>query len=751
MAKPEPVRLTASTGVAMETNNNKHITIHLAVQGMDCPDCAASLERAVQGLPGVLSAQLVFTTSRLSLTAKSEGVVPKVTELATAMGYEVAPEGMPPVPAHQGWWAWIVRRRRQLATWLGGGLLLLAFALSLLGLPEVVSNALYAASIIIGGVYVARAGWVGLRTTHAPDMNALMAVAAVGAMIVGEFAEGALTVFLFSLGELLESYSMDRARNAIRTLMNLTPEEATLVSGDGERRVHVSALAPGDRVVVRPGERIPMDGSVLEGTSAVNQAPITGESMPVEKGVGDEVFAGTINGNGALIMEVTRRAEDTTLARILRLVEQAQSQRAPAQRFVDRFARVYTPTVIALATLIAVVPPLLGFGALSTWFYRALVLLVIACPCALVISTPVTIVSALARAARSGVLIKGGRYLEAMASLRAVAFDKTGTLTVGEPHVVNAGCELLPEGGRCENCGDLLAKAAAVEGRSEHALARAVTRYAESEGVSGRYAAAEGVQALTGLGIEGLVSGHMVSVGSVALCRRNGGRDGGRNSDGDGHDEDDLCRIATEEERKGYTVLVIEDTCCGSRCFLSVADALRDGAAQAVRDLRRAGIEHTMMLTGDNPHIAGMIAAEAGVDDAKAGLLPDDKVAAVRDLLDRYGQVAMVGDGVNDAPALATATVGIAMGAAGTDTALETADVALMSDDLAKLPFAIRLSRRALNTVRANIAFALIFKAAFLALAVAGVATLWMAVLADTGASLLVALNGLRVLRMRES
>ncbi len=733
----------------METNDNKQTTIRLAVQGLDCPDCAASLERAVQGLPGVLTAQLVFTTSRLSLTAESEEVLPEVVELAGAMGYEVAPEGMPPVPAHQGWWAWVVRRRRELATWVGGGLLLLAFALSLLGLPEVVSNALYAASIVIGGVYVARAGWVGIRTTHAPDMNALMAVAAVGAMIVGEFAEGALTVFLFSLGELLESYSMDRARNAIRTLMNLTPEEATLLSDGEERRVHVSALAPGDRVVVRPGERIPMDGGVLEGSSAVNQAPITGESMPVEKGVGDEVFAGTINGNGVLVMEVTRRADDTTLARILRLVEEAQSQRAPAQRFVDRFARVYTPAVIGLAALIAVVPPLLGFGALSTWFYRALVLLVIACPCALVISTPVTIVSALARAARSGVLIKGGRYLEAMASLRAVAFDKTGTLTVGEPHVVNAGCELLPEGGRCENCGDLLAKAAAIEGRSEHALARAVTRYAESEGVSERYAAAEGVQALTGLGIEGLVSGHMVSVGSVALCRRNNGHNGGHNGGGDS--EDDLCRIATEEERKGYTVLVIEDACCGSRCFLSVSDALRDGVADVIRGMRRDGIEHTVMLTGDNPHIARTIAAEAGVDDAKAGLLPDDKVTAVRDLMARYGQVAMVGDGVNDAPALATATVGIAMGAAGTDTALETADVALMSDDLAKLPFAIRLSRRALNTVRANIAFALIFKAAFLALAVAGVANLWMAVLADTGASLLVALNGLRLLRMRES
>jgi len=420
-------------------------------------------------------------------------------------------------------------------------------------------------------------------------------------------------------------------------------------------------------------------------------------------------------------------------------VEEAQSQRAPAQRFVDRFARVYTPIVIGLAAVVALLPPLLGLGGLSIWFYRALVLLVIACPCALVISTPVTIVSALARGARSGVLIKGGRYLEAMASLRAVAFDKTGTLTRGEPYVVNAGCELFPEGGSCSSCSDLLAKAAAVEGRSEHALARAIRQYAESEGVLERYRVAEQVRAMTGLGVAGMVSGHAVSVGSVALCERNGG------------DSSDLCRIASEEERKGYTVLVVEDTCCGSSCFLSVADTLREGAADVINSLRRAGIEHVVMLTGDNPHIARTIADQAGIDEVHAGLLPDEKVAAVRDLLARYGQVAMVGDGVNDAPALAAATVGIAMGAAGTDAALETADVALMADDLAKLPFAIRLSRRAVRTVHANIVFALVLKAAFLALAVAGLATLWMAVLADTGASLLVALNGLRLLRVRET
>lgn len=450
------------------------------------------------------------------------------------------------------------------------------------------------------------------------------------------------------------------------------------------------------------------------------------------------MFAGTINGNGALIIQVTRLAHDNTIARIMHLVEEAQGQRAPAQRFVDRFARIYTPTMIGLAAIVAFAPPLLGLGALNVWGYRALVLLVIACPCALVISTPVTIVSALARAARAGVLIKGGRYLEDLASLRVVAFDKTGTLTHGRPEVIAGGCSLHPETmPDCANCQDLLAKAASIESRSEHALARAVTAHAERNGVGRRYAAGDQVRAVSGLGIEGTVEGHNIAIGSLAFCKR-------RNELGG-----PLCAAAMDAEAKGYTVLVVDDVCCGASCYLAVSDTLRPGAADVIRDLRNAGIEHFALLTGDNAHAAQSIADQVGVNDVMAGLLPEAKVQAVQGLLARYGRVAMVGDGVNDAPALAAATVGIAMGAAGTDAALETADIALMGDDLSKLPFAIRLSRAALGTVRANIAFSLGIKALFLALAVAGFSTLWMAVLADVGLSMLVTLNGMRMLRYR--
>ncbi len=720
--------------------NNKPLT--LEVRDLDCPDCARSLEQAVQQLPGVATAQLDFTASKLILTL-NEGAQPvgAIQKLAESMGHRVlAPEAAdPPQPAAPlSWRERLWRRRHDLSTWLGGVLLLAGFWAGLLGASEAATRVLYGASIVIGGIYVALAGWQALWRGRNLDMNVLMTIAAIGAMVVGEFAEGAVTIFLFSIGELLEGYSSDRARRAIRALMKLAPAEATLLRNGAETRTPISSLRIGDRILVRPGERLPMDGRVSEGRSVIDQSPITGESVPVEKALGDEVFAGTINGNGALTVEVTRLAEDNTIARIMHLVEEAQSQRAPAQRFVDRFARVYTPTMIGLATLVAFLPPLLGLGALSVWGYRALVLLVIACPCALVISTPVTIVSSLARAARAGVLIKGGRYLEELAAVRVVAFDKTGTLTHGKPEVVAGGCSLHPTSTPdCANCQDLLAKAASIESRSEHALARAVTAHAERNGVNGRYAAGEQVRAITGLGIEGVVEGHNITVGSLAFCQRRNGL------------SDPLCTAAVAAEAKGYTVLVVDDMCCGSSCYFAVSDTLREGAAEAIQELRNVGVEHFALLTGDNAHTAQAIADQVGVDHVLAGLLPEGKVQSVNDLLARYGRVAMVGDGVNDAPALAAATVGIAMGAAGTDAALETADIALMGDDLAKLPFAIRLSRAALGTVRVNIAFSLGIKALFLILAVAGFSTLWMAVLADVGLSMLVTLNGMRMLRYR--
>jgi Cd2+/Zn2+-exporting ATPase len=486
------------------------------------------------------------------------------------------------------------------------------------------------------------------------------------------------------------------------------------------------------------------------GESAVNQAPITGESVPIDKAPGAQVYAGTVNGQGALTVRVTRLAADTTLAHIIKMVEEAQAQKAPTQRFVDRFARVYTPLVIAIAAIVALLPPLVGwlsgagaFGALfGVWVYRALVLLVIACPCALVISTPVSIVSAIASAARSGVLIKGGAHLESLGSLKVIAFDKTGTLTAGRPQVVDVRCLNHPEGlawTDCPTCRQMVADAAAIERQSEHPLARAVVQAAEAQDLIPPLAIAEGVEAVVGRGVRGRVGDHYMTVGTHTYIHE---------SDPDLIDSP-LCDAVHAAQAAGATAMVVRDDCCGVRGYIAVADTLRPGVHAVMAALDEVGIEHTVMLTGDNEATARAMATAAGVDDVQAELLPGQKVDAIEALLEKYGAVAMVGDGVNDAPALARATVGIAMGAAGTDTALETADVALMADDLGRLPYVVRLSRQARRIIRQNVTLSLGIKAIFLALAVAGLATLWMAVFADMGASLIVTLNGMRLLRQR--
>jgi Cd2+/Zn2+-exporting ATPase len=710
------------------------------IEGLDCPDCAASLEKAIATLPGVTSATLNFTAATL-VVAPQEGraIVPDVERLVRDMGHHAILQGPSPFAAAEsaaGWREWVRRNRRALATGLGGTLLLVGFLSSLAGASPGFTDAFYVLATIVSGYYAARAGWITLRTTRDVDMNILMTLAAIGALAIGAYEEGAMVTFLFALGNLLESATMDRARKAIRSLIELTPREATLLRDGVEECVPIETLRVHDRILVRPGERLPMDGKIVEGQSAINQAPVTGESLPVDKGVGDEVYAGTVNGGGALIVHVTRLASDNTLARLIQMVQEAQAQRAPSQRFVDRFARVYTPIVVGLATLVAVAPPLLGWGTFSDWLYKGLVLLIISCPCALVISTPVTVVSAIARAARSGVLIKGGAYLEQMGVIRVIAFDKTGTLTRGEPQVVDCQCGQVvqEETQTCLDCLDLLAKAAAVESRSEHPLARAIVRHAQSLGVETRYSPARTVTATAGLGIEGQVEGHLISVGNHAFIHRNG------------NPENDLCGAIRGAEQDGHTILVIEDQCCDRRGYVAVSDTPRPGVDQVMADLKRRGIQRTVMLTGDNERTARQIAAEVGVDEFRARLLPQDKVLAVEELQARYGRLAMVGDGVNDAPAMARATIGIAMGAAGTDAALETADIALMADDLSRLPFTIGLSRKALRVIQANIGLSLAVKGLFLVLAVAGAATLWMAVFADMGMSLLVTLNGLRML-----
>jgi Cd2+/Zn2+-exporting ATPase len=710
------------------------------IEGLDCPDCAASLEKAVAALPNVISAKLDFIAGTLIVAPQDgQAVVTEVERVTRDMGHRAILQGVSS-EAETGWREWARSNKRALATSVGGALLLIALLSSMAGAPGGLTAALYALSTVISGFYAARAGWTALRATRSVDMNILMTMAAVGALVIGEFEEGAMVTFLFALGNLLESATMDRARRAIRSLMELAPREAILLHNGTEARVSIEVLRVHDHILVRPGERLPMDGRIIEGQSVINEAPVTGESLPVDKGVGDEVYAGTVNGGGALTIEVTRLAADNTLARIIQMVQEAQSQRAPSQRFVDRFARVYTPIVIGMATLIVVVPTLLGWGSFSDWLYKGLVLLIISCPCALVISTPVTVVSAIARAARAGVLIKGGAYLEQMGAVRVVAFDKTGTLTQGEPQVVNCYCnESLQEDltQRCLACEDLIAKAAAVESRSEHPLARAIVRHAQALGVDKRYSPGQTVSATVGMGIEGQVDGHWISVGSHDFAHRNG------------ESENDLCEHIELAESGGHTILVIDDQCCDQRGYIAVSDTLRPGVAKVMADLKQAGVQRTVMLTGDNEQTARQIAAEAGVDEVRARLLPEDKVSAVEELQAQHARVAMVGDGVNDAPAMARATVGIAMGAAGTDAALETADIALMADDLSRLPFTIRLSRRALRIIQVNIALSLAIKGLFLLLAVGGMATLWMAVFADMGMSLLVTLNGLSVLGYR--
>jgi Cd2+/Zn2+-exporting ATPase len=508
--------------------------------------------------------------------------------------------------------------------------------------------------------------------------------------------------------------------------MDLAPAEAIVHRNGTDVRLPVDDVRVGDVVVVRPGEKVPLDGRVIAGESQVNQAPVTGESLPVDKGPNDEVFAGTINGRGALDVAVTRLRRDSMLARIIHLVERAQAQRAPSQTFVDRFARVYTPIVLALAVVVAIVPPLLFGGGWGDWVYRALVLLVISCPCALVISTPVSIVSALAAAARKGVLIKGGARLERLAAVRCVAFDKTGTLTKGALRVM----DVVPLNGAGPL--EVLRLATALEMRSEHPIARAIVERAADEQIV--VTPAGNVRALPGRGAEGDINGATAMVGSERLF-----------------DERGLMtseireRIAEVAARGQATVLV------GSRNqpvgIIGIGDEAREAAPGAVDLLRAQHIEHIVLLTGDNDAAARSLAASLGLDDYRASLLPEDKVAAVEELRRKYGALAMVGDGVNDAPALASADVGIAMGVAGTDAALESADMALMSDELVKIPYAVRLSRATSRNIRANIAFSLVLKAAFLLMAIAGTATLWMAVVADMGASLIVIGNALRLLR----
>ena len=689
------------------------------ITGLDCADCAAHLEKWIAGLPGIRSVRVNFAAGTMTVehTVPAGPIIAAVRQAGySATRREISPAR--PV-AESRWWM----DSRTLATIFSGILLATALLLDLRGTSASVVIPLYAGAAVIGGYYAARSGLYGLRALTF-DMNVLMTVAVIGAAAIGEWAEAAAVAVLFSVGHTLQAYTMDKTRQSIRTLMDLTPPEARVLQGDREQILPVEEIAAGDLIIVKPGERIAMDGNVKSGSSAVDQATITGESMPAEKKPGDPVYAGTVNGNGALTIEVTRVIADSTLAKIMQMVEEAQEQKAPSQQVVERFARYYTPAVLLIAAGIMVVPWLFFGQEFAPWFYRGLVLLVISCPCALVISTPVSIVAAIGSSSRNGVLIKGGAYLERMGGIQAVAFDKTGTLTHGNPVVT----DINPLGNRSEQ--DLICLAASVEKLSEHPLAAAIVRRAEGMPLQ----PVAGFTALTGRGARAEIGGEIIYAGNIRLFEELGV---------------DLVQVRdsiTALETQGKTVMII-----GSSAdifgFIAVADTLRENSKAAVVSLRGAGIRHVTMLTGDNSRVAAAQSGILGLDSYQSDLLPQDKVTTIRKLAKKYGSVAMVGEGVNDAPALAAADVGIAMGAAGSDTALETADIALMSDDLERLTDVVILGRRTIAVIKQNITFAILVKAVVVGLALFGFVDLWMAVLADTGSSILVTLNGMRLMR----
>ncbi len=728
------------------------------ITGLDCASCALTLEKGVGRLENIDLASLNFSTETLRVKGDvaPEIIISRVREL----GYDVAePSAISHQPSSDdrvvNFWQFMWERQDTRLALLGALLVLpgLLFneLLPMLGLESVFLDVTSVAAMVVAGWPIALSAWRSVKINHDININVLMTIAAVGAVAIGAYTEAGLVMVLFALGEALEGFTGAKARESIRSLMAVAPNEATVLrycidcashlGQDGytgglcpfcgleEQRVPVEDLQVGETIVVKPGERIGMDGRILSGTSSVNQAPITGESKLIPKEVGDTVFASSINGEGAIEIEVTHLAADNTISRLIQMVADAQERRAPAQRFVDQFARYYTPAVVVLAILVAALPPLFFGVSFREWLYRALALLVVACPCALVISTPVSLISAISNGARNGVLFKGGVYLEALSRVKAIAFDKTGTLTEGKPAVVRLKSIHCEGGTACEPCNDFLALTSAVEQRSSHPLAAAIVNESSRRGVNGRYPAAESVQTMTGRGVTGRVNGRNVLIGSHSYFDQN-------------VPHGDHCLSVTEADAAGYTTMLVQDGDVYAG-YIAVADTVRASSKTAVAQLKAQGLSPLVMLTGDNQITADKIAAEVGVTEVRANCLPEDKVTAVTQLRQQYEHVAMIGDGINDAPALATASVGIAIG--NTAQAMETADVVLMGDDLGQLPFAIRLSRAAMSTIRTNVGLSIGIKLAFVALVLAGLGSMWLAVFADVGVSLLVTLNGMRL------
>jgi len=705
------------------------------VEGFTCANCAGKFERNVKEIEGVQDAKVNFGASKISVAGSVT-----IAQLEQAGAFESLKITADEPARSRSAAATSNEAKEKPSFWQTYHLLLYSVLLIVLGYlsygingeQNLVTILLFLAATMISGAKLLKIGLQNLLRLDF-DMRTLMTVAVIGGAIIGEWAEIAVVVILFAVSEALERYSMNRARQSIRQLMDIAPKEALIRRGNQEQMVAVEEIRIGDIMLVKPGQKIAMDGVVVQGQSAVNQAAITGESIPAAKGVGDEVFAGTLNGEGWIEVEITKHVEDTTIARIIHLVEEAQAERAPAQAFIDKFAKVYTPAIMLVAALVAVLPPLLLDGAWSTWVYQGLAVLVVGCPCALVISTPISIVSAIGNAAKQGVLIKGGIYLEEMGSVKAVAFDKTGTLTEGVPSVTDY--EVLEEA----DADQLLAIIAALEHRSQHPLASAIVNKAHEEDVDDSAVKVEGFTAITGKGISGSVQGTTFYVGSPRLFT-----------------EELAIRLPQslqqridELQQQGKTIM-LAGMVNRVLALIAVADKLRSSSRKVLQELQALGIKQTVMLTGDAHSTAQYIGREAGVTNIEAELMPEEKLQRVKQLQERYGKVAMVGDGVNDAPALAASSVGIAMGGAGTDTALETADIALMADDLSKLPFTVKLSRKAMQIIKINIAFSIGIKLIALLLVIPGWLTLWIAITADIGATLAVSLNSMRLMRMKQ-
>lgn len=730
------------------------------LSGLSCADCARHVETAVLAVLGVTQARVNFGTAQLVVQYEPDAIrLEAVAEAVRSLGYDAAREGGPASNDPPSVW----RRYGTLWTTVFSGTLLAAgFVVNRTTLAYAVAQTLYLLAILLGGCPILMSALRQLTRHRTLGMDFLMSLAVAGAMALGDWTEAATVIVLFSLAHLLETYSMDRARRSIRSLMDLSPQEAWVKRpiGDGsrseEQKLPVETVQVGERIVVKPGDKVPMDGMVVSGYSTIDQAPITGESMPVEVGVGASVFAGTINQHGSLEVEVTKPFQESTFARILHSIEEAEAQRAPSQRLIDRFARVYTPVVIFLAIAVASRAVSFHEGRLrlehARMLYQSLVFLVIACPCALVISTPVAIISGLVAAARNGVLIKGGLHLEEAGRASAVAFDKTGTLTVGKPEVD----DVYPLNGTSRE--HLLAVAASVERWSEHPFAQAIRKRASEERVllpdSSDFTAlpGHGARAMVSTSPDGEHDGvgcrnEFHYVGSPRLFRDMGAIDAQTALT---YDSGQVVANGDKLVVTGRSAVLV-GTGQKLEGYLVLRDKARENAAATMRNLHEIGIRKTILLTGDNENTAQLIAREVGIDEVAAGLLPEDKVRWIRDMRHKHRGVIMVGDGVNDAPALAAASVGIAMGAIGTDTALETADIALMADDLSKLPFTIRLSRSTTRVIKQNILFAIGVKAIFIPLTFIGYTTLWMAVGADMGASLLVIANAMRLQRMSAS